>query len=180
MTRPVPDDGFAAFFRANNLKLVKTVTLWTGDRQLAEDIAQEVMESLATYHYDKPEVLMFRMARQRLSRSFIPLQYESLDDELVNCTRRLAVGSADEEVLKGLSVNSELMAALRSLPTRQREVIVLQVACDMSHEQVAEILGMSESAVKTHKARGLRKLEKAMARKLGATAPEAEQPVGGA
>ncbi len=180
MTKTNPDEAFARFFRAYNQKLVNAVTLWTGDRELAQDIAQEVMETLVTYRYEKPEILMFRMARQRLSRSFIPLQYESLDDETIGVRSRLDRAGADEEIENRLSLNPELMAALRALPTRQREVVVLQIACDMSQEQVAEILGISASAVKTHKTRGLKKLEDAMAKKLSTRSPEAEQAVGGA
>jgi RNA polymerase sigma factor (sigma-70 family) len=175
-----PDEVFASFFLKNYGRLVKAITLWTGDRQLAEDIAQEVMETLAMYRYELPELLMFKIARQRLSRSYVPIQYHALDDAMLNSDTRLSIEGADSVIESSLSSNVELIAALRSLPTRQREVIVLEVACELSQEQVAEILGISKSAVKTHKTRGLNRLATLMASQPEASGPSAEQPVGGA
>ncbi|MFC5927337.1 RNA polymerase sigma factor [Micromonospora vulcania] len=174
-----PHEAFELFFLKNRHKLVNAVAAWTGDRHLAEDIAQEVMATLAAYRYDRPEILMYQMARQRLSRpAFIPSQYHPLDSKIDEIDRRTCVSGADS-VVDSLDLDAELLRALRRLPARQREVIVLEVICDLSQEQVAEILGIRGSTVKTHKARGLRKLEELMARRLSATGPGAEQPVGG-
>jgi RNA polymerase sigma-70 factor (sigma-E family) len=45
-------------------------------------------------------------------------------------------------------------AALRSLPTRQREALVLRFYLDLSEEQVASAMQISQGAVKSHTARG--------------------------
>ncbi|MFC8845756.1 MULTISPECIES: RNA polymerase sigma factor [unclassified Micromonospora] len=60
----------------------------------------------------------------------------------------------------------DLLAALRRLPTRQREVVVLTELCDLDQSAAAEILGISVSALKTHKARGLRTLQERLAGRL--------------
>lgn len=175
-----PSETFARFFLENNHKLVNTVTLWTGDRELAKDIAQEVMASLASYRYEKPEVLMFKLAKQRLSRlPYIPSQLQPINEDMANENAGLSMPGVDEIIDARLASNRQLMEALRSLPVRQREVVVLQIACDLSVEQVAEILGISESSVKTHKGRGLKRLEERMASKPKAKEPGAQQPVGG-
>lgn len=173
-----PDEAFAHFFMANYHKLVKSVFFSTGDKQLAEDIAQDVMATLANYRYDRPEVLMYRMAKQRLKRAYVPLQYQPLDEASVEADPRLSVEGADS-VIDSQIGNRELMEALRALPNRQKEVIVLHVGCDLSLEQVAEILGISVSAAKTHKTRGMEKLKQLKAGRLEAKEPGAEQPVGG-
>lgn len=45
--------------------------------------------------------------------------------------------------------------ALQQLPRRQRAVIVLRHACDLSERQVAEELGITVGAVKSAASRGL-------------------------
>jgi RNA polymerase sigma factor (sigma-70 family) len=47
-----------------------------------------------------------------------------------------------------------LCDALRSLPARQREVVILRYVTDLSQEDVASALGISTGAVKQHAARG--------------------------
>lgn len=52
----------------------------------------------------------------------------------------------------------DLASALRRLPRRQREVVVLRYLADLSERQVADRLGCSTGAVKTHASRGLASL----------------------
>ena len=49
----------------------------------------------------------------------------------------------------------DLVRALRALPQRQREVVVLRYLADRSEESVAATLGCSIGSVKTHASRGL-------------------------
>lgn len=55
-----------------------------------------------------------------------------------------------------------LLAALRQLPPRQREALVLRNWLNLSEGQMASIMGISPGSVKTHLARGLAALTKAM------------------
>ena len=50
---------------------------------------------------------------------------------------------------------SELVDALRHLPRRQREAVVLRFICDVSEAETAALLGCSVGTVKTHVHRGL-------------------------
>ena len=50
---------------------------------------------------------------------------------------------------------SEVLAALRQLPDRQREVLVLRYYADLSEAQIAEAIGISRGAVKSHASRGM-------------------------
>lgn len=56
----------------------------------------------------------------------------------------------------------ELAAALRSLPERQRECVVLRHLLDLSTAEAATTLGISAGSVKTHLSRGLAALEAAL------------------
>ncbi|MGE3620141.1 MAG: RNA polymerase sigma factor [Acidimicrobiia bacterium] len=57
-----------------------------------------------------------------------------------------------------------VLAALRTLPDRQREVLALRYYLDLPEAEIAATLGISPGSVKTHAHRGLRGL----AERLGA------------
>ena len=52
-----------------------------------------------------------------------------------------------------------VLAALRTLPDRQREVLTLRFYLDLSEAEIADTLGISKGSVKTHAHRGLAALE---------------------
>ena len=50
---------------------------------------------------------------------------------------------------------SAVVTALRTLPERQREALVLRYYGDMSEAQIASVMGISRGAVKSHTARAM-------------------------
>jgi RNA polymerase sigma factor (sigma-70 family) len=62
--------------------------------------------------------------------------------------------SAEHGALAALE-RDHVMRALRSLPQRQREVIVLRYYADLSEAQIADAMGISTGAVKSHASRGM-------------------------
>jgi RNA polymerase sigma factor (sigma-70 family) len=59
-----------------------------------------------------------------------------------------------EQAAFTLLERSAVVAALRSLPERQREALVLRFYLDLSEEQVAVAMNISPGAVKSHTSRG--------------------------
>ena len=57
-------------------------------------------------------------------------------------------------------VEPKLPGALSSLPDRQRQVVVLVHGLQWTHQEVAELLGLSRSTVQNHLERGLRRLRR--------------------
>ena len=55
-------------------------------------------------------------------------------------------------------VEPTLIAELQRLPERQRVAVWLVHACEWTHREVGEALGISTSAVSTHVARGTERL----------------------
>ncbi|WP_445398674.1 sigma-70 family RNA polymerase sigma factor [Streptomyces sp. LE64] len=55
-----------------------------------------------------------------------------------------------------------LIAAVRQLPTRQREALVLRHWMGLKETEIADAMGISPGSVKTHTARGIAALTKAM------------------
>src|SRR5690606_16332012 len=50
---------------------------------------------------------------------------------------------------------SAVIEALRALPSRQREALVLRYYGDLSEAEIAHAMGISKGAVKSHTARGM-------------------------
>ncbi|MEU2666562.1 sigma-70 family RNA polymerase sigma factor [Micromonospora sp. AMSO12t] len=171
MSNEEANDQFIAFYTTWRGKLYKAVATWTGDRHAAEDIVQEVMILVRHYwgRYTRPEILMYRLARQQLARhtSATPIQMDSLE-------QRLQADDLPSGPARDLEQQLDLLAALRQLPTRQREVVVLTELCDLEQSTAAEILGISVSALKTHKARGLRTLQSRMAGRMASAGADTE------
>ena len=71
------------------------------------------------------------------------------DDAAITFLRRRVVGRSRSEPAGLGPWRSGLPAALWALPTRQREVLVLQYFADLPEEQVAAAAGISEAAVRS-------------------------------
>ena len=67
------------------------------------------------------------------------------------------VPSAEQGAITLLE-RSSVVKALRRLPERQREALVLRYYGDMSEAQIASVMGISRGAVKSHTARGMSSL----------------------
>ena len=67
------------------------------------------------------------------------------------------VRGADEAALEGDRRNA-VLDAMAALPRRQREVLALRYYVDLSESEIAETLGISRGAVKSHAHRAVRRL----------------------
>jgi RNA polymerase sigma-70 factor (sigma-E family) len=151
------DDGedFSAFAVSRWPGLVRLAFGLTGDRWIAEDIAQTALAKAY-------------VAWRRVSRADDPDAY--LRRILVNASnrrfRRRRVteqpGDPPETAVEGpadlVSERAALLAALRQLPPRQRAVVVLRYWEDLTDTQIAAVLGCSPGTVRSQLARALAKL----------------------
>lgn len=63
---------------------------------------------------------------------------------------------------RGLLVTEEhreVLAAVRTLPPRQQEVLILRYWSDLSEAEIAQTMGISEGTVKSTASRAMDKLE---------------------
>ena len=63
-----------------------------------------------------------------------------------------------------LLTQAAVVTAVRRLPARQREAIVLRYYADLSEAQMAEAMGVSRGAVKSHLSRGVAALRLTLGR----------------
>jgi RNA polymerase sigma factor (sigma-70 family) len=61
---------------------------------------------------------------------------------------------------------SAVVTALRTLPARQREALVLRFYGDLSEAQIAATMGISKGAVKSHTARAMTALRSVLERDI--------------
>jgi len=129
-----------------------------GDRGDAEDAAQEALARAATRWSrleDHPEGWVTRVASNLAI------------DRYRRRRRPPPVAGPMGLVDPHLGERTDLVAALRRLPRRQREAVVLRYLADLSEAQVAVEMGCSVGAVKSHGARGLTSLRRHLSESAG-------------
>lgn len=154
--RAIPED-FDDYFRAVFPKALAVAQRVTCDRAAAEDAA---IEALAKAHFrwrrigTHPwrEAWVLRVAVNEAIRR-LPKPEASAFVETSDL--------ADTVVLR-----QTLTVALRKLPRRQCEVIVLRYLVGLSETEVADALQISHGSVKTHLRRGLSRLREIVGRNL--------------
>ena len=149
------DDGFEALFRAVYPRVVRASALVLGDRESAEDVAQEAFVRLLTKAPLAPEDAerwVFRVARNlqvdrlRERRRLVPLG--DTWDGLAGLDPTPSTSASPEpEVASPLRITA-LRAAVAALPERQREVVGLRIYGELSYEAIAAAVGRSLGAVR--------------------------------
>lgn len=136
----------------------------TGDAQIAEDAASEVFVRLldALQNGKAPRQSLrgwlFGTASHIVNDHFRRL-YRSQTEDLDGHSELPASADADPEHQLQVSLkHDQLRNALTHLTNDQQHVITLRFGQGMSHQEVAELLGKSEGAVKLLQFRALRAL----------------------
>ncbi len=135
--------------------LVRLGYALTGDRWLAEDLAQTALASACTAWWrvsraDDPDAYVRKMLINANNRRFRRRRPTEETRALPDTPLADPAAVTDQR--------SDLMRALRELPPRQRAVVVLRYWADLSDAQVAALLGCSESTVRSQAWRALAKL----------------------
>jgi len=136
----------------------------SGDRQLAEDLTSETfyraMRALDGFRGDSSmKTWLLRIARNLyLDRKRRDERSSSLED-LEEKGMVTAAGDADpESQLIRDEENEAVGRALRALPEDDRSILLLSAQEELSCREIAEVLGISVTAVKTRMFRARRKL----------------------
>jgi len=150
-------------FEEEGQSLVRLVRLFVDDRNAAEDIVQEgfIRLARAADRIKDPakaapylRSIVLNLARDQNRRGLVSLRHHLPFDPARASTE-------DQIVLR--DDQSEVIEALRDLPYRQRDCLVLRYYKELGIDDIAEMLGISRNSVKTHLSRGLA----AMERRLG-------------
>lgn len=140
---------FEAFVYTHSARLVKSLTLITLDRGLAEDAAQEAFLQLYMHWSEVPRMRdpaawLYRVGMNRCKNYRRALSYTT---RLVDRLGR----SMEEDASSGeWSPEPDFAAIFGSLPKRQRTAAALHYLAGLSTAEIAEAMSISEGAVGSH------------------------------
>lgn len=144
------DQLYAAHYR----RLVRLSVLLVRDPETAEEVVQD---SFVAMHgrwrsLRDPDKGLAYLRQTVVNRSRSVLRHRGVQARHTPDVLPDGPG-ADEDALAA-DRRRTVLDALRALPVRQREVLALRYYLDLSEAEIAETLGISRGAVKSHASRG--------------------------
>jgi RNA polymerase sigma-70 factor, ECF subfamily len=144
------------FVAARWRPLLRTAYLLTGDAGRAEDLLQTALSRLwlvwGRVCDDAPEAYVRKILANTSASWWRRRWHGEVPTDL------LPDRAGSDDIAIGASARDEMRIALAVLTPRQRAVVVLRYAEDLSEQQVADTLGVTVGTVKTLASRGLARL----------------------
>lgn len=168
MTVDEPPPSVADVFSRHRLELLRLAVLLVDDRATAEDVVQDAFIGL---HRRWPGLRDKRSAHAYARAAVVNgarsvLRRRAVARRLGGSLHEPAVWSAEAAAMFG-EERREVMAALGRLPARRREALVLRYYLDLPDDEIAAVMGIGLTSVRSTVARALQTL----ARLLGEEAP---------
>jgi len=156
MVGAVVDPEFEAFFDSMFVRAVAVARRITGESAVAEEIASET--------FVRVYVRWKQLSHDRARSGWVVRVTTNLAIDHVR-RKPAPPGLADsgQAADDAVVLRVALVAALRRLSRREREVITLRYLADMSEAEAAAALGLSAGSVKTYVHRGLAHLRPLLA-----------------
>jgi RNA polymerase sigma-70 factor (sigma-E family) len=142
--------------------LVRLAALLVRDTPTAEEVVQDSFVAMhdGWQRLRDTEKALAYLRQAVVNRSRSVLRHRTVVDK--NLQKAPPDMPSAEHGALVLLERSAVVAALRDLPDRQREAIVLRYYADLSEAQIATAMGISRGAVKSHTARGMAALRAAL------------------
>jgi RNA polymerase sigma-70 factor (sigma-E family) len=144
-----------AIYTAHYRSLVRLAVLLVRDVATAEEVVQDSFIAMhaAWRRLRDTEKALSYLRQSVVNRSRSVLRHRVVVDK--NAPKPAPDMPSAEQGAISLLERSAVIAALRTLPPRQREALVLKFYADLSEAQIASTMGISRGAVKSHTARGV-------------------------
>jgi RNA polymerase sigma-70 factor (sigma-E family) len=160
--------GVTALFEAHSLGLIRLAHIMLGDRSSAEDVVQEAFCGLYRRWpqlTDQAKALPYVRSSVLNGCRTVLRRGQARGIRWAGQPPAASAASAEAAVMSG-EERHEVMRALRRLPHRQREVLVLRFYLDLSDAEIARDMGINPGTVRSTASRALT----ALGRSLGGTA----------
>jgi len=144
-----------AMYTTHYRSLVRLAVLLVRDVATAEEVVQDSFIAMhaAWRRLRDTEKALSYLRQSVVNRSRSVLRHRVVVDK--NAPKPAPDMPSAEQGAISLLERSAVIAALRTLPPRQREALVLKYYADLSEAQIATAMGISRGAVKSHTARGV-------------------------
>jgi len=155
-----PAEAVTALYQGHALGLIRLAVIMLGDRPAAEDVVQEAFCGL----YRRWHTLADPDKAQQYVRSAVINGCRSVLRRRNRAVGRHLAGDPPGESAESAVLVSEehrrVLAAIRRLPERQREALVLRFYLDLDEAEIAASMRISRGTVKSTTSRGLAALER--------------------
>jgi RNA polymerase sigma-70 factor (sigma-E family) len=157
MDRPTAADQVTLLYRIHGMDLIRIAAVMLGSRADAEDAVQDAFcglfrrwDQLADPRNALPYV---RSAVMNRCRSELRRQAR-LERRADQNHRPLDAESPEQSAVLG-EEHRDVLAALRRLPERQREALILRYFMDLPEPEIAAAMGISQGTVKSTTSRAI-------------------------
>jgi RNA polymerase sigma factor (sigma-70 family) len=142
---------FASLVAAHYDMIFRTAYKWSGNRPDAEDVAQDVCIKLAVVlpSFDGRSAFSSWLYRITLNAVRDLQRAKSRRGRHFNAFALISPETAPAEQEEA-ATSSQLWRAVRALPEKQRDAVLLVYAEELNHAAAAEIMGCKEATVSWH------------------------------
>jgi RNA polymerase sigma-70 factor (sigma-E family) len=152
------DRAVTAIYSEHYRSLVRLAALLVRDVATAEEVVQDSFVAMhgAWRRLRESEKALSYLRQSVVNRSRSVLRHRVVVDR--NAPKPAPDMPSAEAGAISLLERTAVINALRTLPPRQREALVLKYYADLSEAQIASSMGISRGAVKSHTARAMTSL----------------------
>ena len=154
------DEAVTRLFASHYRPLVRFAALLLGGAGEAEEIVQESFVALhgRWTRLRDPDRAIAYLRQCVVNRARSAQRHRGVVDRFLGRQAPSSPAASAEAHALAAETHAEIMAAVRWLPSRQREALVLRYYLDLSEAQIADAMGISPGSVKSHLARALASL----------------------
>jgi RNA polymerase sigma-70 factor (sigma-E family) len=159
---PDADQAVAQLYSLHYRALVRLAAMLVRDDATAEEVVQDAFAAMVGgwQRLGDPDKALAYLRQAVVNRSRSVLRHRTVVGRSLQQALTDTPGAGHEA--PGLLERPAARAALRGLPERQREAIVLRYYTDLPENEIAAVMGISLGAVKSHTARALSALRAAI------------------
>jgi RNA polymerase sigma-70 factor (sigma-E family) len=156
------DTAVTALYAAHYRSLVRLAYLLVRDQGMAEELVQDAFVAMhgAWGRLRDPDKALPYLRQSVVNRARSALRRRKIADK--HAPAPMPDAPSAEHGAMGALEQRRVVDALRRLPVRQREAIVLRYYVDLSEAEIAEAMGISRGAVKSHTSRGMSTLRSSL------------------
>lgn len=149
------DQAVTALYSANYRSLVRLAAMLVRDAGTAEEVVQDAFVAMhgGWRRLRDPDKALSYLRQSVVNRSRSVLRHRAVVEKYA--PKGLPDAPSAEAGAIGELERSAVIDALAKLPGRQREALVLRYYADLSEAEIANAMGISRGAVKSHTARGM-------------------------